>query len=161
MGRNGSRAAVQTSAPENRFNHPTATRVRRREISRQAGRIRLRRSPQGGTQGADDLAVNPNAKVPALVDGARTLREADAIVCHLAQRAGSDLRPQDARQIDAVRWLSWNGQHLYRHGGGNAALRRTHINATGGVSQRPALDAQLNETAAWRDPFPQQPGLQN
>lgn len=64
------------------------------------------------------LAINPNGKVPSLVDGERNLWEADAIICHLAQRAQSALWPRDAaQQIDVVRWLSWNSQHLYRHAG--------------------------------------------
>ncbi|HEY5336785.1 MAG TPA: glutathione S-transferase family protein [Rhizomicrobium sp.] len=58
------------------------------------------------------LAINPNGKVPALVDGARIVWEADAIMCDLARRAHSDLWPQDERQVDVIRWLSWNAQHF-------------------------------------------------
>lgn len=66
----------------------------------------------------DYLAINPNGKVPSLVDGDRSLWEADAIICHLAQRAESGLWPGSvSQQIDVVRWLSWNSQHLYRHAG--------------------------------------------
>jgi glutathione S-transferase len=66
----------------------------------------------------DYLAINPNGKVPCLVDGERSLWEADAILCHLAQRAESALWPRNAQQqIDVVRWMSWNSQHLYRHAG--------------------------------------------
>jgi glutathione S-transferase len=63
------------------------------------------------------LALNPNGKVPTLVDGGRILWEADAIMCHLAARCDSDLWPQDTRQIDVLRWLSWNLQHFSRHAG--------------------------------------------
>lgn len=63
------------------------------------------------------LALNPNGKVPTLVDGARSLWEADAIMCHLAARCDSDLWPQDARQIEVIRWLSWATQHLNRAAG--------------------------------------------
>lgn len=63
------------------------------------------------------LALNPNGKVPVLVDGSRVLWEADAIMCHLAARCDSDLWPQDDRQIEVMRWLSWNLQHFYPHGG--------------------------------------------
>lgn len=63
------------------------------------------------------LAINPNGLVPTLVDGGRALWEADAILCLLARRAGSDLWPQDDRQIEAMRWLSWNAHHFYRHAG--------------------------------------------
>ena len=64
------------------------------------------------------LAINPNGKVPALEDGAIKLWEADAIMCHLARAAGSDLWPaDDERKIEVIRWLSWNAIHFTRHGG--------------------------------------------
>jgi glutathione S-transferase len=63
------------------------------------------------------LALNPNGKVPTLVDGSHTLWESAAIMCHLAARADSDLWPQDDRQIDALRWLSWDLAYFYRPGG--------------------------------------------
>lgn len=63
------------------------------------------------------LALNPNGKVPTLVDGTRSLWEADAIMCHLAARSDSELWPQDSRQIDVVRWLSWASQHFNRAAG--------------------------------------------
>lgn len=63
------------------------------------------------------LALNPNGKVPTLVDGARVLWEAAAIMCHLATRADSDLWPRDDRQIEVIRWLSWDLAHFYRSGG--------------------------------------------
>jgi glutathione S-transferase len=64
------------------------------------------------------LAINPNGKVPALEDGATKLWEADAIMCHLARAAGSELWPKDAdRQIEVIRWLSWNANHFTRHAG--------------------------------------------
>ena len=52
--------------------------------------------------------MNPNAKVPVLVDGDITLWESNAIMCHLAARAGSDLWPQDERQMEVMRWLMWD-----------------------------------------------------
>ena len=62
------------------------------------------------------LAVNPNAKVPALVDGAVKLWEANAIMAYLARAAGSDLWPRDdGRQIELTRWLSWDAWHFTRH----------------------------------------------
>ena len=64
------------------------------------------------------LAINPNGKVPALQDGDTTLWEADAIMGYLARAAQSDLWPADGRrQIDLMRWLSWNAQHFTRHAG--------------------------------------------
>ena len=65
----------------------------------------------------DYLALNPNGKVPTLVDGGRTLWESAAIMCHLAARSDSDLWPQDHRQIEVIRWLSWDLANFYRAGG--------------------------------------------
>jgi glutathione S-transferase len=81
------------------------------------------------------LAINPNGKVPTLIDGERIVWEADAIMCHLAEQAGSDLWLRDiARQIDVVRWLSWNHQHFNRHGG---ELYFQHVNKSRfGLGQR-------------------------
>jgi glutathione S-transferase len=53
-------------------------------------------------------AMNPNAKVPVLVDDGLVLWESNAIMCHLAEKAGSDLWPQDARRIEVMRWLMWD-----------------------------------------------------
>src|SRR6266436_680108 len=80
--------------------------------------------PKGEQQAPAYIAINPNGKVPTLSDGQQTLWEADAIMCLLAERAGSDLWPHDVRQIEIVRWFSWNAQHFGRHGG---ALYFEHI----------------------------------
>jgi glutathione S-transferase len=80
---------------------------------------------KGENKTPEYLAINPNAKVPALTDGSTRLWEADAIMGHLARAAGSDLWPSDGeRQVDMVRWLSWNAHHFTRHAG---ALYFQHI----------------------------------
>jgi glutathione S-transferase len=71
----------------------------------------------GDQQQTAYLALNANGKVPTLIDGEHVVWEADAVMCYLAKKAGSDLWPDDLRQIDIIRWFSWNAQHLYRHGG--------------------------------------------
>jgi len=63
------------------------------------------------------LAINPNGKVPALEDGEARIWESMAIMCYLADKAGSSLWPKDARQIDVIRWLSWDAMHFSRHAG--------------------------------------------
>jgi glutathione S-transferase len=71
------------------------------------------------------LAINPNGKVPALVDGDNRLWEANAIMAYLARAADSDLWPRDdGRQIELMRWLSWDAFHFTRHG---ATLVFQHI----------------------------------
>ena len=80
---------------------------------------------KGENKTPEYLAINPNAKVPALTDGSTRLWEADAIMGHLARAAGSDLWPSAGeRQVDMVRWLSWNAHHFTRHAG---ALYFQHI----------------------------------
>jgi glutathione S-transferase len=80
---------------------------------------------KGEQQAPAYLVLNPNGKVPTLVDGERVVWEADAVRCYLAERAGSELWPPDSgRQIEVIRWLSWNAQHFYRHGG---SLHFQHI----------------------------------
>ncbi|MEH6414454.1 glutathione S-transferase family protein [Pseudomonas sp. CGJS7] len=66
----------------------------------------------------DYLALNPNGKVPTLIHGDTVLWEAPAIVCYLAQVAGSDLWPADpAAQFDVLRWINWSTAHFNRHAG--------------------------------------------
>jgi glutathione S-transferase len=73
---------------------------------------------KGENRAPEYLAINPNAKVPALTDGATKLWEANAIMAHLARAAGSDLLPRDdGQQIELMRWLSWDAQHFTRHAG--------------------------------------------
>jgi glutathione S-transferase len=52
--------------------------------------------------------MNPNAKVPVLVDDELVLWESNAIMCHLAEKAGSELWPRDERRIEVMRWLMWD-----------------------------------------------------
>jgi glutathione S-transferase len=64
------------------------------------------------------LAINPNGKIPALQDGDLNIWESNAIMCHLARKAKSDLWPTDPeKQIDVLKWLSWNSEHFTRHAG--------------------------------------------
>jgi glutathione S-transferase len=39
-------------------------------------------------------------------------------MCHLARKAQSELWPSDpAKQIQVIKWLSWNSEHFTRHAG--------------------------------------------
>lgn len=62
-------------------------------------------------------ALNPNRRVPVLEDDGRVLWESNAIMIYLARKAGSDLWPEDERQIEVLRWLFWDANHFSRHGG--------------------------------------------
>jgi glutathione S-transferase len=63
------------------------------------------------------LAINPNGRVPTLVDDGRAIWESNAIMYHLARKAGSDMWPRDEREVDVIRWLSWDLAHFTRHTG--------------------------------------------
>jgi glutathione S-transferase len=61
------------------------------------------------------LALNPNGKVPTLLDGERIVVEADAIVCYLSDNADADLWPfEPSQQFDVIAWFSWSAQHFMR-----------------------------------------------
>jgi glutathione S-transferase len=73
---------------------------------------------RGEHKAPDYLAINPNGKIPALQDGDLNIWESSAIMCHLARKAKSDLWPVDpAKQIEVLKWLSWNSEHFTRHAG--------------------------------------------
>lgn len=73
---------------------------------------------KGEHKSPDYLALNPNGKVPTLVDGDKVLWESNAILCRLSVAAGADLWPDDVdRQIEIVRWFNWDMDSFTRYGG--------------------------------------------
>ena len=73
---------------------------------------------KGQNQSPDYLAINPNGKVPALQDGSLKLWEANAIMCYLAEKAGSELWPSNPlKRVEVMRWLSWDANHFSRYAG--------------------------------------------
>jgi glutathione S-transferase len=56
--------------------------------------------------------LNPNTRVPILVEDGVPLWETDAIACRLCQLTGSDLWPGPQRLPELLRWLSWAHQHF-------------------------------------------------
>ena len=71
----------------------------------------MRANPTDPAQKAFYEALNPNRRVPILVEDGKTLWEADAVVCCLCQIMGSDFWPSD-NLPDLIRWLSWNAWHF-------------------------------------------------
>jgi GST-like protein len=60
---------------------------------------------RAGAQFAPDfLAINPNAKVPAIVDGGTTVFDSNAILLYLAEKTGQFLPPAESRG-EALSWL--------------------------------------------------------
>jgi glutathione S-transferase len=58
------------------------------------------------------LALNPNGKVPTLVDGETIMWESNAIMCYLAGQRDTELWPKSATRYDILRWMFWESNHL-------------------------------------------------
>ena len=92
------------------------------------------------------VALNPNAKVPLLEDGALKLWEADAIACYLARKFQPALWP-DAEVHELVRWLSWNARHFTRAG---SILYFEHVIKGHYLKQEPSARAVASALADFR-----------
>lgn len=68
---------------------------------------------KGEQRKPDYLALNPNGKVPTLVDGDLVLWESHAIMTYLADKTeGHTLYPKELRaRADVNRWLFWSANH--------------------------------------------------
>jgi glutathione S-transferase len=64
---------------------------------------------QFNNTGGDYLKLNPNGKVPTVVDGDAVVWESHTILRYLATKLGkSDLYPTDAvKRTDVERWMDW------------------------------------------------------
>ena len=77
---------------------------------------------QGGQFGSDFVAINPNSKIPALMDrsGAEPVRlfESGSILLYLAEKFGAFLPTDPARRAEVMNWLFWQmGSAPYLGGG--------------------------------------------
>jgi len=68
---------------------------------------------KGEARSPENLAMNPNAKVPWLVDGDLVLWESNAIISYLAAiTPGQKLMPSEPkRRADVERWMYWQAAH--------------------------------------------------
>ena len=57
-------------------------------------------------------AINPNQKIPALVDGGRTLMESCAILQYLGEKYPTDLLPQGPTRWDVLPWVYWQAANV-------------------------------------------------
>ena len=70
----------------------------------------------GDSKKPEYLAINPNGRVPALVDGDVTLFESMAINLYLAKSYGGDLYPKDpADEARTWQWSVWGLTELEPH----------------------------------------------
>ncbi len=107
------------------------------------------------------LALNPNARVPVIVDDGFVLWESNAILRYLAEKHGSPLLPAELRQRALVdQWLSWqasdlNGQSLYpfyalvRKVPGYDDAARLAASIRGWGATMAVLDRQMEKTGAF------------
>ena len=58
------------------------------------------------------FALNPNGKVPTLIDGDTTLWESNAILCYLGGKSDTDLWPKSAKRYEILRWMFWDANHF-------------------------------------------------
>ena len=67
----------------------------------------------GAQMNAEFVALNPNHKIPTLVDGDFVLWESSAIMIYLCRKKPvNSLIPEDLQeQARAVQWMSWNAAH--------------------------------------------------
>ena len=80
--------------------------------------------PRKGEQFTPDyLAINPNAKVPAIVDDGTTVFDSNAILLYLAEKTGRFLPASAARRGELLSWLMfvatgigpYSGQAVHFH----------------------------------------------
>jgi GST-like protein len=77
---------------------------------------------EGNQFGSGFVAINPNSKIPALLDrsGAKPIRifESGAILLHLAEKFGAFLPTEPAERAECFSWLFWQmGSAPYLGGG--------------------------------------------
>jgi glutathione S-transferase len=65
--------------------------------------------------------LNPNLRLPILVEGGESLWETDAIACRLSQVMGSEFWRTGSALPDMIRWLSWGARNFV------AACDRVHF----------------------------------
>jgi len=58
------------------------------------------------------LAINPNGKVPTLVDGKRTMWESNAILAYLAGRQDTSVWPKSEERYEIIKWMCWESCHF-------------------------------------------------
>ncbi len=67
---------------------------------------------EGEQKKPEFLALNPNGKVPVVVDGDTRLWESNAILAYLAGKADSDLWPKSDARYTIMSWMFWESAHF-------------------------------------------------
>jgi len=64
------------------------------------------------TKEPEYLAINPNGKIPTLMDGSRSLWESNVIMAYLASKQGSTTWPPSDARYEIMKWMSWESCHF-------------------------------------------------
>ena len=93
------------------------------------------------------LAINPNGRIPAIVDhaaseGPLAVFESGAILIYLAEKTGRFLAPSGAARFDALGWLMWQMGGL-----GPMAGQAHHFRRYAPEGNEYSADRFVNETA--------------
>ena len=67
---------------------------------------------RGENRAPEFLAINPNGKVPALVDGDVCLWESNAIASYVASKTDNGLWPRSTLRYDIMKWQAWELAHF-------------------------------------------------
>lgn len=67
---------------------------------------------KGESRTPEFRAINPNGKVPVLVDGDVTLWESAAIQCYLASKTDNALWPKTNLRYQVMKWQAWELAHF-------------------------------------------------
>lgn len=100
------------------YHHPLSSNARRAVLTAKHLQLPVELEfvdlQKGAQRAPEYLALNPNGKVPTLVDGDFVLTESYAIMMYLAEKAGAtSLYPTSARaRADVHRWLFWSANEF-------------------------------------------------
>jgi GST-like protein len=89
------------------------------------------------------LAINPNAKLPAIVDGDATVFDSNAILLHLAEKTGKFLPPKtDKARGELLSWLMFVASGVGPYSGQSVHFRNFAPEKIGYAINRYAFEAQ-------------------
>jgi GST-like protein len=85
-----------------------------REASVDLGDLRIRTIDlAAGEQFSDDFTrINPNQRIPAMIDGDRCLMESCAILQYLGEKFDTSLLPRGERRWDVLPWVYWQAANV-------------------------------------------------
>src|SRR4051812_45106053 len=58
------------------------------------------------------LAMNPNGKIPTLMDGDKPVWESNVIMAYLASKNDSTAWPKSDARYEIMKWMSWESCHF-------------------------------------------------